>query len=232
MNDAARAAGTLPRPEGTSNSPAHPFTSQRFPLSGTEGRGHGGFLAGLLAYLSSPPNLLTGLRLASIPVLWVLAMQGRDHLLGYGLGLAFATDLLDGPLARRMGRTSELGSRTDSLADHLLATSTVAWLFLLRPSFFEHHAGPLLGWAALALFTLGVAWVRFRRFVDLHLYSSKAAVFLAYTMAVGMLATGHFHEWHFRLAFAAAVFAALESLAVLLTRPDPDEHGGSIFLKR
>jgi CDP-diacylglycerol--glycerol-3-phosphate 3-phosphatidyltransferase len=189
-------------------------------------------LPALREYLSSPPNLLTGLRLASIPALWVIAMQGRDHLLGYGLALAFATDLIDGPLARWMGRTSEIGSRTDSLADHLLATSTVMWLFLLRPSFFQEHAVPLLVWAALALFTLGVAWVRFRRFVDLHLYSAKAAVFFAYTMAVVMLATGHFHEWHFRVAFAAAVFAALESLAILLLWPDPDEHRGSIFLPR
>ncbi len=188
--------------------------------------------AAVREYLSSPPNLLTGLRLASIPALWVVAMQGRDHLLGYGLGLAFATDLIDGPLARRMGRTTEIGSRTDSLADHLLATSTVVWLFILRPSFFGEHSVPLLGWAALALFTLGVAWVRFRRFVDLHLYSAKVAVFLAYTMAVVMLATGHFYEWHFRAAFAAAIFAALESLAILLVWPDPDEHRGSIFLPR
>ena len=187
-------------------------------------------LVALREYLSSPPNLLTALRLASIPVLWAVAMQGHDRLLGYGLAAAFATDLIDGPLARRMGCTTEVGSRTDSLADHLLATSTVAWLFILRPTFFQEHAAPLLGWAALALFTLGVAWVRFRRFVDLHLYSAKVAVFLAYTMAVVLLATSRFHEWHFRVAFAAAVFAALESLAILLTRADPDEHGGSIFL--
>lgn len=201
-------------------------------MPASDGRGAGGFFAAVREYLSSPPNLLTGLRLASIPALWWLAMDGRDHALGYGLGAAFATDLIDGPLARRIGRTSEIGSRTDSLADHLLATSTVMWLFLLRPSFFADHAVLLLGWSALALFTLGVAWVRFRRFVDLHLYSAKIAVFLAYTMAIVMLATGRFFEWHFRVAFAAAMLAALESLAVLLTRADPDEHGGSIFLKR
>lgn len=82
------------------------------------------------------------------------------------------------------------------------------------------------------LFTLAVAWVRFRRFVDLPLYLAKVTVFFAYTMAIGMLATGHFYEWHFRIAFAAAIWAALERLAILLTWPDPDSHGGSIFLKR
>jgi len=188
--------------------------------------------AAIRDYFRSPPNVLTGLRLAAIPVLWVLALDGRDRALGYGLAAAFASDLIDGPLARHLGQTSEIGSRTDSIADHLLATSTVAWLFLLRPAFFQEHAVPLLGWSALALFTLGVAWVRFRRFVDLHLYSAKVTVFCTYTMAIGLLATGRFHEWHFRAAFAVATWAALEALAILLTWKDPDAHRGSILLKR
>lgn len=194
--------------------------------------GRPGVFAAIRGYFSSPPNVLTGLRLAAIPVLWVLALDGRDRALGYGLAAAFASDLIDGPLARYLGQTSEIGSRTDSIADHLLATSTVAWLFLLRPAFFQEHAVPLLGWSALALFTLGVAWVRFRRFVDLHLYSAKVTVFCTYTMAVGLLAMDHFYEWHFRIAFAVATLAAVESLAILLTWKDPDAHGGSIFLKR
>ena len=194
--------------------------------------GRRGVFAAIRGYLSTPANLLTGLRLAAIPVLWVLALSGRDQALGYGLAAAFASDLIDGPLARRLGQTSEIGSRTDSIADHMLATSTVVWLFMLRPEFFRDHAVPLLGWSAVALFTLGVAWVRFRRFVDLHLYSAKVTVFCTYTMAIGLLATGQYYEWHFRIAFAVAMFAALEALAILLTWKDPDAHGGSIFLKR
>ncbi|HEY0150851.1 MAG TPA: CDP-alcohol phosphatidyltransferase family protein [Longimicrobium sp.] len=201
-------------------------------MHASQRHGGGGWLAAVRGYLSTPANLLTGLRLAAIPVLWILALDGRDQALGYGLAAAFASDLIDGPLARRLGQTSEIGSRTDSIADHMLATSTVVWLFLLRPAFFQDHAALLLGWSAIALFTLGVAWVRFRRFVDLHLYSAKVTVFCTYTMAIGLLATGHFYEWHFRIAFAVAMFAALESLAILLTWKDPDRHGGSIFLKR
>jgi phosphatidylglycerophosphate synthase len=205
------------------------LTVHRELLSATQPRG---LSATLREFVRSPANWLTGARLFSIPWLWWLALSGRDHELGWWLAAAFATDLVDGPVARALDQASWLGSRMDSLADHLLAMSTVAWLFLLRPAFFEDHAVPLLAWAALALFTLAVAWVKFRRFVDLHLYSAKVAVFFAYTMAVAMLATGHFWEWHFRVALATATFAAAESLAVLLTRPDPDEHGGSIFLRR
>jgi cardiolipin synthase (CMP-forming) len=191
-----------------------------------------GIVAEVRDYLRSPPNLFTGMRLVGIPVLWVLAAMGRTRALGIGIALAFATDMIDGWLARRLHAETEIGSRTDSIADHLLAASTVTWLFMLRPEFFQAHAPLLFGWIALALFTLLMAWLRFRRFVDLHLYSAKAAVFLAYTMAVVLLVTGRHWEWHWALAFGTACFAALESLIIILTRRDPDEHAVSAFIRR
>lgn len=187
--------------------------------------------AALREYFRSPPNVFTGMRLASIPVLWGLALAREPRALGYGVAFAFATDMIDGWLARRLHAETEIGSRTDSLADHLLAASTVAWLFLLRPHFFQAHGPLLAAWIVLALGTLAVAWVRFRRFVDLHLYSAKLAVFAAYSMAVVLLVTGRHAEWHWAVAFGAACFAALEALYVLLTREDPDEHVVSVFLR-
>jgi phosphatidylglycerophosphate synthase len=189
-------------------------------------------LAGVRDYLRSPPNVFTGMRLAAIPVLWVLAMMGRTKALGFGVAFAFATDMIDGYLARRLHAETEIGSRTDSLADHLLAASTVAWLFLLRPDFFRAHGPLLAAWIGVALLTLAVAWVRYRRFVDLHLYSAKLAVFSAYSMAVVLLVTGRHAEWHWALAFGTATFAALEALYVLLTRRDPDERIVSAFIRR
>lgn len=183
-------------------------------------------------YLRSPPNVFTGMRLASIPVLWVLAALEMPRALGVGVAFASATDVVDGYLARRLHAATEIGSRTDSLADHLLAMSTAAWLLWLRPEFFTAHLPLLVAWMALALLTLAVAWVRFRRFVDLHLYSAKAAVFCAYTMAVVLLVTGRHAEWHWALSFGLATLAALESLYVLLTRRRPDEHGGTVFRRR
>jgi cardiolipin synthase (CMP-forming) len=191
-----------------------------------------GFLAALRDYLRSPPNVFTGMRLVAIPGLWALAFMGRTRALGIGVGLAFLTDMIDGYLARRLHAETEIGSRTDSLADHLLAASTVAWLFMLRPEFFRAHAPFLAAWIALALTTLLVALVRFRRFVDLHLYSAKAAVFCAYTMAVVLLVTGRHAEWHWAIAFGTACFAALESLYVMVTRREADEHTVSAFLRR
>lgn len=205
-------------------------------MSGTGERGgeaaeRRGTLAAVRDYLRSPANVFTGLRLLSIPVLWVLAFQGHDRALGIGIALAFATDMIDGFLARRLKQETEIGSRTDSLADHLLTSSTCIWLVMLRPEFFRAHAVELVGWCALAAVTLGVAWIKYRRFVDLHLYSAKLAVFLAYTWAVLYLATGRYEPLHWYAALVVATFASLEALVVLLLRRNPDEHlKSAIFL--
>ena len=82
----------------------------------------------------TPANYLSALRLALVPVLWVLALLELPFYLGVGLAVAGLTDVLDGPVARATGRTSRYGAQLDSLADILLMASIFWWLVLLRPS--------------------------------------------------------------------------------------------------
>ncbi len=157
------------------------------------------------------------------------ALLGRPAWVGVGAGIAATTDMLDGWLSRKWHQTSAFGSRLDSLADHLLAISMVAWLLLLRPEFFLARLWPMLGWSAFALGVLGVSLLRFGRAVDLHLYSAKVAVILAFVFAVPLLVTGRYAPWQFWLTLAAACFAAAEALVVLLTRDRVDEHIGTVL---
>ena len=76
------------------------------------------------------PNALTMARLAALPVLWILAAVGMRQELAAGAAAAAFTDVLDGMLARRMRVTSRRGGALDPLADHLLSTSLVVWLFV------------------------------------------------------------------------------------------------------
>ncbi|HEX8242650.1 MAG TPA: CDP-alcohol phosphatidyltransferase family protein, partial [Longimicrobium sp.] len=126
-------------------------------------------------WLSKVPNVLTALRLLLIPVLWVLALTGHPRLVGAGTLLAWFTDMLDGPIARRTRSTTRWGSTFDSIADHALTISMVCWLVLLRQDFVREQFPLLAGWAALALLTLAVGMIRFKKPGDLHLYSGKLA---------------------------------------------------------
>jgi phosphatidylglycerophosphate synthase len=201
----------------------------------TRKRPHGGgpfALAELRRQLGTVPNQLTALRLALVPVLWGVALLGHPVWLGIGLMVAAGTDMLDGWLSRRWNQTSDFGSRMDSVADHLLAISTTIWLALLRPFFYHEQKWPLIAWSAFALLVLAVSWIRFRRFVDLHLYTSKAAVLLAFLFGIPLLVLGRYSHLQFWITLAVCFLSAAESLAVLLTSDRVDETLGSIVLRR
>lgn len=65
------------------------------------------------------PNVLSGLRLASVPVFLYLFVTGREEaaVLLYAAGAL--TDFFDGVIARRLGQISELGKLLDPLADRV-----------------------------------------------------------------------------------------------------------------
>lgn len=180
--------------------------------------------------LRSAADRLTALRLALIPILWVLAVLGLPVHVGIGVILAGLTDMLDGYLARRAGQSTPFGSHFDSIADHLLSASMLIWLLWLRPAFFREQLPLLLLWAGLGLAVLLVGWVRFRRFGDLHLYSAKAAAIVGSLFGISLLIFGTYSRPVFYAVLAVCFLAAAETLIALLTRSDVDEHIGSIFL--
>jgi cardiolipin synthase (CMP-forming) len=176
----------------------------------------------------SIPNLLTGLRLLSIPVLWVFAFAGRDLVVGAGLALAWLTDALDGSLARLLNAQSPWGSRFDSTTDALMFVSALAWVVMLRPEFVREHAVVLLLWIAIGTAAYLVGWIRFRRIADIHLYSAKAANFLGFLFVAFLLAFDTYHPAVFYVVIGVCIFASLETLFALATCKRVDEPMTSI----
>ncbi len=85
---------------------------------------------------SSLPNVLTGFRIAIIPVLVGALFAGGDA----GRWIAFflfvvaaITDFFDGYAARRMGSLSRLGQMLDPIADKLLITAALIMLVAQGP---------------------------------------------------------------------------------------------------
>ena len=171
-------------------------------------------------------------RLAFLPVLWAWALDGRSAWVGLGVMAAFLSDILDGQLARRLNQVTRLGSRLDTLADAALELSCVFWLARFRPEVWRqpYRAVVVLGlatWAAVALAGL----VRFRRFLNLHLWSSKASGVFGAAFVMDALVFG-FHPAFFYLALGVFTLANVEGLALMLTRDRVDEHIGSILRRR
>jgi cardiolipin synthase len=72
------------------------------------------------------PNLVTLIRLATVPVFWWLLL-GPDEV-AWAAALMFIvgwTDWIDGYLARRLNQVSKLGAKLDPVADRLMIASAV-----------------------------------------------------------------------------------------------------------
>ena len=92
------------------------------------------------------PNLLTVSRLLAIPLLAFLIfgrIPGHDQLAAAVFVVASLTDTLDGTLARRYGRVTELGKFLDPLADKL---------FILSVLIFLVAEGELPAWVVVVIF--------------------------------------------------------------------------------
>ncbi|MBW3552219.1 MAG: CDP-alcohol phosphatidyltransferase family protein [Gemmatimonadetes bacterium] len=174
----------------------------------------------------SPADYLSALRLLALPILWALALAERPVALGIGLGLAGFTDVLDGPVARRTGRSTRFGSQLDSVADVLLMVSTVAWMALLRPAFFSRNAAALGVWLSIGAAALVVTWLRLGRLGDLHLYSAKAAGAVGHLFAIWLFIFEDYSAVFWAVTIGLAILASSETLlAALLRRPEEGWRG-------
>lgn len=78
------------------------------------------------------PNVLSGIRLLSIPLfVWLALGPQADALAALVLALGGVTDYLDGMLARRWNQISRIGQLLDPIADRL-STVAVLVVFLVR----------------------------------------------------------------------------------------------------
>jgi len=86
----------------------------------------GGILSSDRGRWATPANGLTALRLLAAPLLAAAILHGRPGLAAALLGIAIATDLGDGALARRRGEASPLGGLLDHAVDATLCTAGLA----------------------------------------------------------------------------------------------------------
>jgi len=174
-------------------------------------------------------TLVTVGRIAFLPVLWRWALDGRVAWVGIGVMASFLADILDGQLARRLNQVTKLGSRLDSVADALLELSSLVWLVwfrpeVLRPPYLAASVVAMASW----LLAIGIGLARFRRFLNLHLYTGKASGVVGTLFVMDGFVFG-FHAPLFYLAFGVFTLGNLEALLILLTRSQVDEHIGSIL---
>lgn len=162
-------------------------------------------------------NILTLLRLLSVPALVWLAWTGGARPFLYLLILAMATDVVDGQLARWRKQTSTFGTQLDSAADALLYVVLPVCLYWLKPEF-VHAEAALFGTVVVSyVLPTAVGFIRFHRLPSYHTYGARLSSLLLAGALLSVLADGPLLLFY--LAAPVRILTGIEELAITLVIP-------------
>ncbi|MBL8984117.1 MAG: CDP-alcohol phosphatidyltransferase family protein [Gemmatimonadetes bacterium] len=162
-------------------------------------------------------DLLSWSRIVLIlPLSMAAVARDRDAFV-WLLLVAFATDALDGAVARWRGTVSPRGAQLDSRADAALYLTTPFLALRVFPELGDALAGLTLMVVVLLVTPPLLGLWRFGRLPALHLWSSRAAVA---AMALGVAVLGLLDQsWALRLGAAVLAVSTIEELIVILLLP-------------
>jgi len=173
-------------------------------------------------------NCLTGFRLViAAPALVMLAFAGWREEFRWMLVASFASDFLDGTVARLTGGTTRFGARLDSWADGAAYCAITVGVSLLWPRLVAHEWPAMLAIIASFLLPGAIGYLKFRRFTSYHTLLVKAAV--GATALALLLALWGGPAWPLRLAAMLAVAAAAEEIAITWVLRAPLSNVGGLL---
>ena len=172
----------------------------------------------------APPNLVSAARLALVPVALVLIAGGHRAAAVWTLAAMVATDGLDGYLARRLSRVTELGKVLDPLADKV-AIDAVLGLLAARGEFPAWAFWLVLGRDVSIV--AGAVWLRARiRAVPASIGVGKVALVALAAMTIVYVADLRALEMWLLVAGVAAVIVSGVAYAALAVRWHRDGNRG------
>jgi cardiolipin synthase (CMP-forming) len=167
------------------------------------------------------PNCLTLSRIGLTGALHPIFFLGHSTLFLTGFCIAFATDVLDGYLARRLHLESYLGMRLDSYADYFLIASSLVWACFQMPGLFHDHWPAWIAMGVCLAIPQAIGLIKMGKNAGFHLYTTKAAGWIAFGLFLHALITGHYSFILFEALVAATLLKSLEETLICLTVPDP-----------
>lgn len=162
--------------------------------------------------MANVPNLLSGLRIACVPVLLVLAWNGdrATFLALFGLGLL--SDVFDGMIARRLGVETDFGARLDQWGDFALWASLPLGAWWLWPHIIAREAPFAILAVACMVLPTAIAYAKYRAVPGYHTWSVKLGAILM-GIALPLLLIFDL-AWPFRAAALFQLVCAVDELGI------------------
>lgn len=164
------------------------------------------------------PNLLSGFRLALIPLQLYLAWNGYRTVFLVCFVAQLLSDFLDGLLARRWNQTSELGARLDSWSDLAMYMTLPFCLWWLWSEVMRRESLWLFAAIGGYLLAILVGFAKFRRLTSYHTWGAKLSATLIPVVLLVLLAGGP--AWPFRAGVVIFILGCAEEILMTLLLPN------------
>lgn len=120
-------------------------------------------------------NAITGYRVLASIALFILAAAGRLDWFQWLLPLSFFTDLIDGPLSRKLNVSSTFGAYLDSIGDDLTVLAGIYGVYVFKNGFLHDFRISIAVMLTLFIAQILFAWIRYGKLSSFHTYLAKTA---------------------------------------------------------
>jgi cardiolipin synthase (CMP-forming) len=174
------------------------------------------------------PNILSGWRLLTFPVLMYFIFTNRRDAFILLLSINLITDILDGLIARLFKLQTPFGARLDSLADMGTYIAAFSAFIFLEWEFVSAHGTAFSVLIFLWVLPQVISLIRFARPPHFHLWSNKFAGYLQGIFIFTYFNWGN-SEIYFWVMWSVSVLAFLEELIVVILIPQLRSNLKGIF---
>ncbi len=174
------------------------------------------------------PNVLSFYRLAMAPVIIGLALGEERTLFIVLLCVSFATDVLDGFIARTWHLCTALGARLDTIGDELTFLAALVGVFQFEYTALQPHIAMLYVFFGFLAVAALIPLIKFKKMPSFHLYSFKATALLQGIFIVTLFVFG-FNVYLYYFAMGFGILACLEAIGVSLVIDKPISNARSLF---
>ncbi len=160
------------------------------------------------------PNIISLLRIASVPVLLTLAWYQFPITFLILFAIALATDALDGYLARKLNQITELGTKLDTWGDTAMYFSAPICGYWLWPDLVSRDFLTILIFWIAFIIPIIAAVLKFGRMPSYHTILAKINTILLSFAVLIWFVFGF--PWLFRFAVSLELLIMVEYLAITI----------------
>ncbi len=160
------------------------------------------------------PNVISLLRIASVPVLLILAWYQFPITFLILFAIALATDALDGYFARKLNQITELGTKLDTWGDTAMYFTAPICGYWLWPDLVNKDLITILIFWIAFIIPIIVAVSKFGRMPSYHTILAKInTILLSFAVLIWFIFQ---FPWLFRFAVFLEILVMIEYIAITI----------------